>query len=342
MAHAHAAHDEHHAHVHIPTEGAFDFTNGKFAMWLFLISDAMAFIGFLGAYMILRMTATSGAVEGGLPWQPPWMLPMDLVLTGLNTFVLICSSVTMVKALSAIQDGNVARLKLFLALTMLGGTFFVGFQVYEWRHFIHEGITAQGLVVPDLETAMERAGRSGQKVTRYAMARTLFGGRDLDRPPEGKTRADFEKGDFTEAEYLSLPLLVMDEEHRDMRPSAPGVIQHVTYGVPATRNQPLVLGKELSAELEDAAPEERGQLLARQRELRPRVASGFAATFFLLTGFHGLHVLIGVIYLGVVLFRASRGAFTRDHNSPVEIAGLYWHFVDLVWVLLFMVIYLIT
>lgn len=67
----------------------------------------------------------------------------------------------------------------------------------------------------------------------------------------------------------------------------------------------------------------------------------FGASFFTLTGFHGTHVAVGAIWLGAVLARALRGGFTSQNYMAVEIAGLYWHFVDLVWVVIFTLIYLI-
>ncbi len=70
-------------------------------------------------------------------------------------------------------------------------------------------------------------------------------------------------------------------------------------------------------------------------------SSLFSATFFLTTGFHGTHVLIGIIWIVSVLLRAMRGGVTPTNNLSVEMVGLYWHFVDIVWVVLFTVIYLI-
>lgn len=67
----------------------------------------------------------------------------------------------------------------------------------------------------------------------------------------------------------------------------------------------------------------------------------YAATFFTCTGYHGLHVLAGVIYIGCMLIKAMRGKIQSRDSSEIEILGLYWHFVDLVWILLFTVIYLI-
>lgn len=67
----------------------------------------------------------------------------------------------------------------------------------------------------------------------------------------------------------------------------------------------------------------------------------FGATFFTLTGFHGMHVLIGVIWIVFVLSRAFRGGVTKDNHLAVELVGLYWHFVDIVWIIIFTVVYLL-
>ena len=177
---------------------------GKLMMWVFLCSDAMSFVGLLSAYGSLRM------------FDPNWPVPssrLDVPLTALNTFILICSSVTMVKALASIREGNRKGLVLFLLGTIAGGLTFLGIQAYEWTHLIEHGLTAPS---------------------------SLFG-----------------------------------------------------------------------------------------------------ATFFVLTGFHGCHVFSGVVYLACIAVRAARGGYTRENNSPVEIAGLYWHFVDLIWILVFTFVYLI-
>ena len=68
----------------------------------------------------------------------------------------------------------------------------------------------------------------------------------------------------------------------------------------------------------------------------------FGTSFFTLTGFHGLHVLLGLIALAVVFVLALKGEFAQKHSSAVETVALYWHFVDWVWVVIFSVIYLWT
>jgi cytochrome c oxidase subunit III len=67
----------------------------------------------------------------------------------------------------------------------------------------------------------------------------------------------------------------------------------------------------------------------------------FGATFFTLTGFHGMHVFVGVLWIAFVLARASRGGVTQGNHLAVELVGLYWHFVDIVWIIIFTVVYLL-
>ena len=67
----------------------------------------------------------------------------------------------------------------------------------------------------------------------------------------------------------------------------------------------------------------------------------FGTTYFTLTGFHGAHVFGGVLMLGVILYRGMAGQFSARHHDAVEAVSLYWHFVDVVWIILFSVLYLL-
>src|SRR5260363_294619 len=76
------------------------------------------------------------------------------------------------------------------------------------------------------------------------------------------------------------------------------------------------------------------------RELNLKLSSGvYGSIFFLLTGFHGFHVMLGVLMLTVVLMRLARGHFRPDHHFAFEGAAWYWHFVDVVWLGLYVVVY---
>ncbi|HKY34091.1 MAG TPA: cytochrome c oxidase subunit 3 [Candidatus Polarisedimenticolia bacterium] len=198
--------DPSHAHAEPAESPLTPESWGKLGMWIFLSADAMSFGGLLAGYGALRY------------YSPNWPVPSQVLgisLTAFMTFLLIVSSFTMVKALSACRKGDRAGTKLYLLLTILGGASFLGMQAYEWTHLIHEGVTLSG---------------------------NPFG-------------------------------------------------------------SPL-----------------------------------FGTTFFILTGFHGCHVLAGVLYLTCTLLQIGRGAW--GYNE-VEITGLYWHFVDLIWILVFTFVYLL-
>lgn len=185
----------------------------KLAMWIFLAGDAMSFGGLLAAY---------GALRYGSPNWPYPSHVLGIATTGFMTFLLICSSVTMVKALAAIQDGDQRGMCRFLGLTIMGGITFLVMQAFEWTHLIHEGL---------------------------GLASNSFDG--------------------------------------------------VSY------------------------------------------ASQFGTTFFMTTGFHGCHVFAGVCYLSTILIKGLRGRYSRTNWNSVEVVGLYWHFVDLVWILVFTFVYLV-
>ena len=199
-----AAVAEHHLGVEPAESPLTPESWGKLGMWVFLAADAMSFGGLLAGY---------GALRYG---DPNWPRPSSILgiqLTAFMTFLLICSSVTMVEALASIRKGDKAGTAKFLSLTILGGITFLGLQAYEWTHLIEHG----------------------QSVTK----------------------------------------------------------------------------------------------------------DNFGATFFILTGFHGCHVFSGVIYLSCILVQGLRGKYDAHNNNPVEIVALYWHFVDLIWILVFTFVYLL-
>ena len=192
-------------------EGSLPFDIGwqKLMMWIFIITDALLFAGLLVSYGVVRVAS---------PTWPDQSVAFDMNYITLMTFTLIASSWTMACGVSAANAGNKKHVTTFLWLTIFGGLSFLGMQVYEWTHFIHEG-----------------------------------------------------------ARLTSNPW------------QAEGI-------------------------------------------------GTFSASFFIITGFHGMHVTTGVIILFVVAIRSAMGKYTP---MGVENAGLYWHFVDLVWVFVFALFYLV-
>ena len=105
--------------------------NLKLGMWVFLLSEVMFFTGLIGAYIILRYAHPEAWTEPGTVLNVP--------LTAFNTFVLICSSVTMVKAFAAIEAGDQRGLRLWLLATVFLGAFFLSVQAIEYYKLVEEG-----------------------------------------------------------------------------------------------------------------------------------------------------------------------------------------------------------
>jgi cytochrome c oxidase subunit 3 len=77
-------------------------------------------------------------------------------------------------------------------------------------------------------------------------------------------------------------------------------------------------------------------------DLNLKLSSGiYGSTFFMLTGFHGMHVTLGAIMLAVMFFRVMKGHFTKDNHFAFEAVAWYWHFVDVVWLILFLFVYVL-
>ncbi len=190
-----------------PVEGA-DTTTGlshrKVLMWTFLGSDCLFFGPLITTYLLYR----GKSLVGPYPHEI-----IDVPLTSISTFVLLTSSLAMVLALAALQRDDKKGTRLWLLVTALLGTAFLGFQGYEFNAFVHEGLTPRTNV--------------------------------------------------------------------------------------------------------------------------------FGSTFFTLTGFHGAHVTVGVIWLLSLFVVSLRGGLSSKKSLNLELAGLYWHFVDIVWIIIFTLIYLV-
>ncbi len=192
----------------------------KLGVWLFLATEIMFFSAIIGLSWTLRLRTT---IPGTDSFRGAWATPGEILnvpLTGLNTFILICSSLTMVEAFAAIERGDQRKFRIFLLATLLLGITFVSIQAFEYtKLYFGEGLT------------------------------------------------------FTGAPH-------------DVNPN---------YG----------------------------------------------PTFYVQTGVHGSHVSAGVLGMAYTTRKAFKGGFTKEHHEAVELVGLYWHFVDVVWIFLFTIVYLI-
>ena len=176
----------------------------KLAMWLFLASECLLFGALITTYVLYRGASTTGPYPNEI---------FDIRYTSVSSFVLLASSLTMVLSLTAAEQRDFARMRLWLVATAMLGLTFVGGQVYEFTSFYHEGLTIKS---------------------------NLFG-----------------------------------------------------------------------------------------------------TTFYVLTGFHGVHVTVGILMLLTLVTFSYADRLPDDAAFPVEMVGLYWHFVDIVWIVIFTVVYLI-
>jgi heme/copper-type cytochrome/quinol oxidase subunit 3 len=191
------AHDDHH-------HSSTGLSSWKVGFWTFIGSECLFFATLISTYMVYK----GRSVVGPYPEEI-----LDIPLTSVSTFVLLMSSLAMVLALDGVQRGSKKLSLIWLGAVILLGVTFLGFQVYEFNHFVHEGLT---------------------------LSTNVFG-----------------------------------------------------------------------------------------------------SSFFVLTGFHGAHVAGGVVWLSTLWILAARGKLTSADSLKVEIAGLYWHFVDVVWIVIFTLVYLI-
>ena len=199
-----AGHHDHHGPP--PANASSRVEPQLLGMLLFIISEIMVFGAFFTAYFFIR-------VVQGEQWFPIEEMHLPKLIAGINTAILLTSSVTLHMATVAVRKGKNNQLKWWMLLTALLGATFLGIQINEYRVLTHEGIT------------------------------------------------------------------------------------------PAALSQ--------------------------------------ATIFYGLTGLHGAHVAIGLLLLTIVTVRAFRGHFTPDEHRGLEVPGIYWHFVDVMWVIVYTSVYLL-
>ena len=300
---------------------------GKMMMWCFIVSDALTFSGFLVAYGFSRFkNIDSWPIADEVFTHFPFLHGVDapMYYVALMTFILIFSSVTMVIAVDAGHHMKKTKVAVYMLLTILGGAVFVGSQAWEWKNFINgeygavETKGGQILQFLDAET--------GKRVALEDFAATIPGDRVQH---ESKNGLWF----YEEAE---LPSFTVQEV-------VTGFVNHENLVVKTEQidesGHKIVLSREESLQkINQTQYVVEGANLIRN-EYGNRL---FADFFFFITGFHGFHVLSGVIINCIIFFNVLIGTYERRGNyEMVEKVGLYWHFVDLVWVFVFTFFYLV-
>ena len=299
---------------------------GKLMMWFFIVSDALTFSGFLAAYGFSRFKfietwPLADEVFTHFPFLHGVSAPMYYV--ALMTFILIFSSVTMVLAVDAGHQLNKAKVTFYMFLTIIGGLIFVGSQAWEWKNFIKG---EYGAIETKGGSLLQFVDKEGHRVALADFAATL---------PEEREQLTRNKGRWF-MEEATLPTYSVAEVQAGFEAHPDLLIRTETIN---KEKQKTILSREESvARLKDAAVVVEGANLIRN-EYGNKL---FADFFFFITGFHGFHVFSGVVINIIIFFNVLLGTYEkRKSYEMVEKVGLYWHFVDLVWVFVFTVFYLV-
>jgi cytochrome c oxidase subunit 3 len=299
---------------------------GKLMMWFFIVSDALTFSGFLAAYGFSRFKfietwPLADEVFTHFPFMHGVSAPMYYV--ALMTFILIFSSVTMVLAVDAGHQMKKSKVAVYMFLTIIGGLIFVGSQAWEWKNFIKG---EYGAIETKGGSLLQFVDKEGHRVALADFAATLP--EEREQLTRSKSKWFMEEG--TLPSYSIAEVQAGFKAHPDLL---------IRTEVLTAEKQKTVLSREESElRLGQAAFVVEGANLTRN-EYGSKL---FADFFFFITGFHGFHVFSGVIINIIIFFNVLLGTYEkRKSYEMVEKVGLYWHFVDLVWVFVFTVFYLV-
>ena len=296
---------------------------GKLMIWYFLLSDAFTFAGFLIAYGTLRFSTISWPVPDFVFSTFPILGDHNpLLFVTLMTFVLLFSSFTMIRAVQEGHRENRRGVVIWMSLTIIGGLGFLGCQAWEWTTLIGKenmSVTTNpfGTHIEDgiyLDAAGKESEETFQAGKSYLMHRVTFG--------EATEEAGHGSSESQQAGHEA------EAEHHGHSYAAPG-----DYPDAVVDERGYIHRKYIVASGTDTG-------VIKSEPFGPKA---FGALFFFITGFHGFHVFSGVIFLLIIMINVISGIYVkrRNKNEMVEKIGLYWHFVDLVWVFVFLVFYLL-
>jgi cytochrome c oxidase subunit 3 len=314
---------------------------GKLMMWFFLITDTLTFSGLLIMYGFNRFTlGDSWPIAEEVFTHFPFLHGDNpLLFVALMTFTLIMSSVTMVLAVNYGHKMQKKKVILWLFLTIVGGALFLGSQAWEWSHFIHgdRGAiqTRTNEVVHiakdnELSSIYELMGVDSHDGGHYFI---------FDKDSKGAcSDCNTAKGVNENLECENCFNLSIIEDISD------NIKQKKEFHIRLADRDSLKKPVYLSNSESISYIEKNGEkvLIGAGLENNEYGQSLFGDCFFVITGFHGFHVFSGVVLLIIILINVIIGTYEkRGHYEMVEKVGLYWHFVDLVWVFVFTFFYLV-
>lgn len=299
---------------------------GKMMMWFFILSDALTFSGFLASYGFSRFKfMDTWPIADEVFTHFPFLHGVDapMYYVALMTFILIFSSVTMVLAVDAGHQLKKTKVAIYMLLTILGGLVFLGSQAWEWKTFIKG---EYGAVETTGGALLQFVDKEGKRVNIDDFALTIPTERVNDTRSTGVWfEGSDELGEHTVKEVV------------EGFKANPDVLIRTEW-INEDKQKTILSREESLVRLQDAQFVVRGANLERN-EYGHKL---FADFFFFITGFHGFHVFSGVVLNIIIFFNVILGTYEkRKSYEMVEKVGLYWHFVDLVWVFVFTFFYLV-
>ena len=313
----HSDHAPYLGHHYDTAEQQFD--SGKLGMWLFLATEILLFAGLFCAYAVYRKNHPEIFIYAHQF--------LDKKLGGINTVVLITSSFTMAMAVRSAQLGKRGLTAALLALTLLGGFGFLGIKAVEYEHKWKHGLLwGTKYRDQDLQHGTEEGGHDATPGTGelQGLPGTVPGAESVH---SGDAALPAAGADATGGGEMGAPT-------GDGTETAP-----VIDGEAMPRSL-LATGADQPQGIETPAEAE-AEAAAHAHPKKPSNVHIFFGIYFLMTGLHGIHVIAGMGAISWVLIRTLRGDFSPEYSTPVDLVGLYWHLVDLIWIYLFPLLYLI-
>ena len=315
------------SHAVPPIKMGLAIPNSKLCMWLFLGTEIMFFTAFIGTYIVLRL--------GSKGWpSDPHVTHIDIKAGGFNTFVLILSSYWVVIAHEAMGQANFAKARKYLTMTFAAACVFLGVKSYEYGGKIWLDILPGRIAENDQQAKAKVLKQSENAVTSrlHLLANQAVRSKAVEKLPEPKE-------DQTK-------LRAMLSQAADKAEGTTGD-EFRAFGTMYEQFNVMkqaILSEQTS--LHDVetqlaglkSNEQWGFVFNSVHEPHPILYGNiFASCYFLMTGFHALHVVIGMLLFGIVLIQPK----IEGWHDFIENSGLYWHFVDLVWIFVFPLLYIV-
>jgi cytochrome c oxidase subunit 3 len=338
-------------HFFVSSEQQFEAS--KLGMWLFLATEILLFGGMFVAYGIFRVLYPELYEQASLQ--------LDTVLGAANTLVLLLSSLTMAWAIRGAQMDNRKVLVGNLVATIVLASGFLVVKYFEYTHKFELGIWPG--VNFELDEGTQRVSDLTGAVA-LTPAFTPAGGEEGAPEATNETEdAEVVEADAGALGAADAPLAGEDQAapagDDDAVPDSPAATGEgggeaaagegvgaeaavdVTAGPAAAANLDAP-GELASAGLETEHGDDHGSGHGREGEIFSNRRAGiFFAIYYVMTGIHALHIVIGIIAIGFLVFFAQRGDYSSVWYTPVENVGLYWHIVDIIWIFVFPLMYLI-